>query len=65
MASRGSLEEITNQIFEDLMRGKAHAAHQGFDELGVCELHGKQHSKPAKVNTATLVVELFYRSSSV
>ena len=35
--SRGSLEEITNQIFEDLMRGKSQVAH-GFDELGVLEL---------------------------
>lgn len=33
----GSLEEITNKIFEDLMRGKSQLAH-GFDELGVLEL---------------------------
>ena len=36
-SGRGSLEEITNQIFEDLMRGKSQMAH-GFDELGILEL---------------------------
>ncbi|KAH9503248.1 hypothetical protein Btru_068556 [Bulinus truncatus] len=36
-ARGGSLEEITNKIFEDLMRGKSQLAH-GFDELGVLEL---------------------------
>lgn len=33
----GSLEEITNQIFDDLMKGKSELAHT-FDELGVVDL---------------------------
>ncbi|XP_046548501.1 regulator of G-protein signaling 12-like isoform X1 [Haliotis rubra] len=33
----GSLDEITNRIFEDLMKGKAESAHN-FDELGIVEL---------------------------
>ncbi|XP_070209927.1 regulator of G-protein signaling 12-like isoform X2 [Littorina saxatilis] len=44
----GSLEEITNQIFEDLMKGKSELAHT-FDELGVVDLErggAKGHKNP-------------------
>lgn len=33
----GSLEEITNKIFDDLMKGKSELAHT-FDDLGVVDL---------------------------
>ena len=44
----GSLEEITNQIFDDLMKGKSELAH-AFDELGVVDLErgGKVKKGPA------------------
>ncbi|KAK7494735.1 hypothetical protein BaRGS_00014133 [Batillaria attramentaria] len=40
----GSLEEITNQIFDDLMKGKSELAHT-FDELGVVDLERSKGHK--------------------
>lgn len=56
----GSLEEITNQIFDDLMRGKSQVAHGNFDELGIVELkepgpehHHHQHHRGSSKTKAT------------
>ncbi|XP_059145141.1 regulator of G-protein signaling 12-like isoform X2 [Physella acuta] len=51
--SGGSLEEITNQIFDDLMRGKSQLAH-GFDELGVLELDKAKGYKNEEVRSLGL-----------
>ena len=43
-----SLDELTNRIFDDLMKGKSEIAH-GFDELGVVELDRQKVSTGSRV----------------